>query len=141
MDGDGKMMLAIDNNKLVGESNYHVWRLKMSSMLKLFDLWIVTTNKIKIVECSPVMLNGILVNKIQLTKLKNTAHMTITISLSDSLVDLVFENDDPPDVCQALERNFQLGDQGQILIFFQQLNSLKMMEVVSITQYTRKQGK
>lgn len=81
-----------------------------------------------------VTINGILVNKIQLMKIKITTHATITMSISDDHVDLVLENY----VWQVLERNFQSGDQGQILFLSQQLHSLKMMEGVSVTQNIQK---
>ncbi|BBN14497.1 hypothetical protein Mp_6g12230 [Marchantia polymorpha subsp. ruderalis] len=107
------MMFAGDSCKLVEESNYHVWRLSMRSMFKQFDLW-------------------------KLVKLKNTTHAAITMSVSDDLEYLVSENDDTADVWQVLERNFQWGDQGQILLLSQQLHSLKMMEGALITQYIQK---
>lgn len=42
------------------------------------------------------------------------------------------------DVWQALEKNFQSGDQRQVLLLFQQLHSLKMMEGKSFTEYIKK---
>lgn len=97
--------------------------------------------QIKTVGSSPVTVNGVFVNEIQLTKLKTTAHAAITISVSDDLVDLVFENDEPADVWQVLERNLQSGDQGQIILLSQQLHLLKRMKGVSITNYIQKAGK
>lgn len=70
------MMLAGDNNKLVGEANYHVWRLQMRSMLRRYDLWEVTINKIEMVGREPVIVNGVQYNEIQLKKLKSTARAT-----------------------------------------------------------------
>ncbi|BBN09481.1 hypothetical protein Mp_4g20050 [Marchantia polymorpha subsp. ruderalis] len=92
-------------------------------------------NKFEIVESSFVTINVILVNETQLMKLNNLAQTMNTMSVSDDLVNLVYENDDLTDVWQVLERNFQSDDQRQILLLSQKLHSLKMIEKVSVTQY------
>lgn len=85
----------------------------------------MTANKIKKVGSSLVTISDILVNEIQLTKLKNIAYAR---SVSNDLVDLMSENDDSADVWQMLERNFRSDDQVQTFMLFLQLHYLKMME-------------
>lgn len=70
----------------------------MRSISKQFDLWEVNANKIETVGSPTVTINDIIVNEIQLMKLKNIAHAAITMLGSDDIVDLVTENDDLADV-------------------------------------------
>jgi hypothetical protein len=99
-----------ESNKLEGESNYHVWSLKMRTLFIKEKLWNIVHTEISPIVF-PHMLNGIPFTSTTLRELKDKANYAFTLSVSDDLIDSVTENDDPAHTWEMLRNMFRTGDQ------------------------------
>jgi hypothetical protein len=125
-----------ESNKLEGENNYHVWSLKMRALFCKEKLWDIVHTEVSPIVF-PHMLNGIPVISTTLREIKDKANYAFTLSISDDMIDLVTENDDPAQTWQMLWSMFRIGDQSQILMLQNQIFNLRYRDGMSMEEYIR----
>jgi hypothetical protein len=86
-----------ESNKLEGETNYNVWRLKVKVLFKRENMWEFTETK-TIPAAFLVHIGG--------RQLKNKAISFLVMAVKDDLVNIIAEHDDPADAWRALQDQF-----------------------------------
>jgi hypothetical protein len=94
-----------ESNKLEGETNYNVWRLKVKVLFKRENMWEFTETK-TIPAAFLVHIGGQQLTEYHLRQLKNKAISFLVMAVKDDLVNIIAEHDDPADAWRALQDQF-----------------------------------
>jgi hypothetical protein len=131
---EGRNIQIGEANKLDGESNYQVWKVKIKAIFKRESLWEIVQSKV-IPESYPSNIGGSSVTERKLRVMKANAYSAIVMSVKDKLLRIIEDLDDPADQWQKLADKFQSGDTSQLLMVLAQLHSMRMKEGGSVEEY------
>ena len=124
-----------ESNKLQGLQNYTVWKIKMEAIFRREKLWGLIETK-QSVSVFPTTIAGIdYPSEERFHSEKQRARSGLILSVSDSLIGLVAEKDDPADSWNILRRMYNAGDQQQILFLTNKIHNLSLSEGGDVTAY------
>jgi hypothetical protein len=89
-------------------------------------------------EASPTNIAGRSIMQVQLASMKAAAMSTLTLSVSDDLIDTVAVHVDPALAWAALKAAYQSGDQSQVLTLLGQLQTMKLSEGGLVEEYIKR---
>ncbi|KAG0571502.1 hypothetical protein KC19_VG016800 [Ceratodon purpureus] len=115
-------------NKLEGDTNWSVWKIKMRALLRKEKLWEITENKIEPVAFLVTIGRLTNVTAVKLAEDKAVAVDAILSSVKDSIVLDLAALDDPADSSAKLKQKFESTDPSQIVLVSGQIHSMKMKE-------------